>query len=150
MNLQMFQLRFEKLDIKGNQRKGTGWSTESLSNSVSQLGLLGISSASFKTDTAISFHLLWLQTHRACALTKKMICIQFELNADFLMLLHVSSYPSVSISPSFSFPFQKCMSPYVASFSEFPDTPQWRAKLSSAFSGGFHECMLQYLHSLTL
>lgn len=77
MNPQIFLLRFEKSGIKGNQRKGTSWSTESLSNSVSWLGLLGFTSASLETDTAISFYLLWLQTHRVHALARKMVCLQF-------------------------------------------------------------------------
>jgi len=51
MNPQIFLLRFEKSDVKGNQRRGTGWSTESLSNSVSWLGLLDFMSASLETDT---------------------------------------------------------------------------------------------------
>lgn len=58
MNPQIFLLRFEKPDIGENQKEGTGWSTESLFNSVSWLGLLDFMSASLEIGAAICFYQL--------------------------------------------------------------------------------------------
>lgn len=58
MNPQIFLLRFEKPDVGENQKEGTGWSTESLSNSVSWLGLLDFMSVSLEIGAAICFYQL--------------------------------------------------------------------------------------------